>query len=237
MTAYSNEVAAHYDAFRPPLHRLILKSVLKDRRFRCGLDIGCGTGISTHALAQHCGEVVGLDPSEAMIERAVEEDGVRFQLFNVRDLPFPNGRFDLITFAGSLFYTDRSHIAQEVCRVALPGAWVLVYDFRIMLDNVSGALHIPVGNSYEYDHEASFDGLGIEKLMLIDRDHSSVRFSVSLEELAHLILSEEGSLSFLASEISGDVFQGTISALQARGFKAPVSLEAKTFSSLYHILE
>ncbi len=66
---YNQAVAEHYAAFRPPLHQLILKKLLNPgERLQSGLDIGSGTGYSAIALSGYCDHVIGLDPSESMIE-------------------------------------------------------------------------------------------------------------------------------------------------------------------------
>lgn len=57
---YDEAIAYHYNAYRPPLHEVILSQVLgKDERFQNGLDIGCGTGYSAIALAKYCSQVYG----------------------------------------------------------------------------------------------------------------------------------------------------------------------------------
>jgi trans-aconitate methyltransferase len=35
-----------------------------------GLDVGCGTGLSTKALAEHARHVIGIDPAVAMLSAA-----------------------------------------------------------------------------------------------------------------------------------------------------------------------
>jgi hypothetical protein len=42
---YDSAVAAHYAAFRPPLHRPILERLIRPgETFSVGLDVGCGSG-------------------------------------------------------------------------------------------------------------------------------------------------------------------------------------------------
>ncbi|MEM7384609.1 MAG: class I SAM-dependent methyltransferase, partial [Verrucomicrobiota bacterium] len=104
---YHDAVARHYAAYRPPLHRLILQRQLEGRdRFRSGLDLGCGTGYSAVALTEFCDEVVGLDISRSMLDSASPHPQITYVEGRGDDLQrFPDGTFDIITFAGSLFYT------------------------------------------------------------------------------------------------------------------------------------
>src|SRR5699024_11326965 len=69
-TAYSDLLAYHYSAYRPPLHALILKRLLApENSFQTGVDIGCGTGYSARALAPYCEHVYGVDPSQCARDR------------------------------------------------------------------------------------------------------------------------------------------------------------------------
>ncbi len=131
---YDTAAAAHYAAYRPPLHRLILRRALgDDARFGDGLDIGCGTGYSALALAELCERVVGVDPSPAMLERATPHERVRYLPGSGDALPLPDHSADLITFAGSLFYTDTPATHAQARRVARPNALAVVYDFDLDL--------------------------------------------------------------------------------------------------------
>lgn len=57
---YNLVTARHYAAYRPPLHASILALGLRDDElFREALDVGCGTGSSTHALGRWCDRVIG----------------------------------------------------------------------------------------------------------------------------------------------------------------------------------
>uniref|UniRef100_UPI00260FC5BF methyltransferase domain-containing protein n=1 Tax=uncultured Vibrio sp. TaxID=114054 RepID=UPI00260FC5BF len=41
-----------------------------------GLDIGCGTGVSSEALIKFCSRLVGIDPSRAMLAQANNIEGL-----------------------------------------------------------------------------------------------------------------------------------------------------------------
>ena len=68
---YNESVASHYSAYRPPLHQLILqRAELGTATFPIGLDVGCGTGRSSVALADFCEQVFAIDPSQPMLDAA-----------------------------------------------------------------------------------------------------------------------------------------------------------------------
>ena len=61
---YDQITAFHYAAYRPLLHSKILNEYFDENgKQNIGLDIGCGTGHSSVALAKYCHKVFGIDPS------------------------------------------------------------------------------------------------------------------------------------------------------------------------------
>jgi demethylmenaquinone methyltransferase/2-methoxy-6-polyprenyl-1,4-benzoquinol methylase len=98
------------------------------------LDVACGTGRGTVGLAQAVGEmgrVDALDLSQAMIEQACPKldklglnHWVHFKQGNARELPYPDGTFDLV-YNGYMFDLIRLEgflpILKEMARVLKPG--------------------------------------------------------------------------------------------------------------------
>jgi demethylmenaquinone methyltransferase/2-methoxy-6-polyprenyl-1,4-benzoquinol methylase len=83
------------------------------------LDVACGTGFLTRHL---CGDVVGLDQSELMLEEARRNvPGATFLRGDALALPVPNrsfGRVFTAHFYGHLEEDDRERFLAEVRRVA-----------------------------------------------------------------------------------------------------------------------
>ncbi len=130
-------MAAGYANFRPPLHRII---VGKARRLlavtqpvRRTIDIGCGAGLSTCALAGVARTCIGVEPAESMLHVAAQSGyDAAFVVGRAEELPFQDQSADLVTAAGSLNYVggfERS--IAEVCRVLVPGGTLVVYDFSV----------------------------------------------------------------------------------------------------------
>ncbi|HEY1358013.1 MAG TPA: class I SAM-dependent methyltransferase [Thermoleophilaceae bacterium] len=97
------------------------------------LDVGCGTGALAAALAAEGYEVVGVDPSDGMLEvmrrrapelRAVQGSGT--------SLPFPDDGFDVVFSVAVMHHVadpgDVRATLAEMVRVAKPGGRVLVWD-------------------------------------------------------------------------------------------------------------
>ncbi|MEO3868776.1 methyltransferase domain-containing protein [Nonomuraea sp. B12E4] len=126
----SERLAASYAFDRPPVHQQILKSVRLKRPVGRALDVGCGAGVSTAALAPLTEQVIGLEPVPAMlVHRRSVAPSARFVVGTAEGLPFPGASFDLVAAAGSLNYTDLASALAEVARVLTPDGVFLLYDF------------------------------------------------------------------------------------------------------------
>ncbi len=189
MTAhYDDTVAAHYAAYRPPLHLPILKrAIIGSKRFSDGLDVGCGTGRSSVALAEFCERVYAVDPSQSMIEAATPHAAVSYRSGSGEHIPLPDRSIDVVTFAGSLFYADLDHTVKELRRVCRPGSLVIPYDFEVQLSDTMQALGMvePTANS-TYDPARNFSGVSAFKELLTK--HDRIEFGVVAADLAHILL-------------------------------------------------
>ena len=97
------------------------------------LEIGCGAGFMSVALARRGFRVQAIDAAENMIGQArqhAEESGVAdllsVNLGDVYSLPFKNGSFDLVVAIGVLPWLGRQELAiQEMARATRSGGHVL----------------------------------------------------------------------------------------------------------------
>ncbi len=110
------------------------------------LDIGCGTGSLTAALARIAGRgnVTGIDASASMIERASRKKGgeaVDYRVAFAQALPFDGASFDLVTSCLALHHIPESELARafsEMRRVLTPGGRVYLLDFSARPEGVLG---------------------------------------------------------------------------------------------------
>lgn len=122
--------AEKYDAARPYFHPVVferLASVLSGR-FATALDVACGTGQSTEALAAVSTLAVGLDASSAMLQCARRRDVIPYVRGRAERLPFRDDAFDMVTVGLGLHWFERYAFLSEANRVLRRGAWLLVYD-------------------------------------------------------------------------------------------------------------
>ncbi|MGE0449293.1 MAG: class I SAM-dependent methyltransferase [Vicinamibacterales bacterium] len=123
--------AGRYAKARPSVHSSAIERFRLAARiavpFARALDVGCGTGHSTVALASIADSVVGVDPSTEMLSHAVAHSKVRYQRASAESLPFPDGGFDLITAALAFHWFDASAFLAESRRVLRSPGWLLIY--------------------------------------------------------------------------------------------------------------
>lgn len=129
MTDYDRTgIPARYDRGRdhgPEMVAFWMEAVAShvNQRPRRILDLGCGTGRFSDALAVRFGaDVVGVDPSFKMIERAVRKPRsgrVYYQLGRAEMIPLGLGSIDLIFVSMSLHHFSDARLAAAECRRVL----------------------------------------------------------------------------------------------------------------------
>ena len=125
----ATDIATTYDRGRdhgPEVLNLWMSVVsfyAQDQQVKTILDLGCGTGRFTEALASSFdAEVVGVDPSSKMLAqaRAKRRDRrVRYELGHAEAIPLPNDSVDLIFISMALHHFDDPSAAARECRGVL----------------------------------------------------------------------------------------------------------------------
>lgn len=122
-------------------HRLWKRRLVRLSGARAGvraLDVCCGTGDVSFALAQAGAETTGIDFSAAMLgvarrrlgERAHVLPPVEFLQGDALNLPFPDQSFDVVTISyGLRNLSDLNAGLRELRRVLRPGGRLLILDF------------------------------------------------------------------------------------------------------------
>ena len=92
-----------------------------------GLDIACGPGLTTAALAERlpAGRTLGIDFAEPMVARAAERlsrPGLEFAVDDAEHLSQPSGAFGAVTCSFGLMYCyDARGALEHMARVLSPG--------------------------------------------------------------------------------------------------------------------
>jgi 2-polyprenyl-6-hydroxyphenyl methylase/3-demethylubiquinone-9 3-methyltransferase len=98
------------------------------------LDIGCGAGILTNALAEKGHTVSGIDLSESSLKVAEARDATKkvdYRAANAYSLPYPNQTFDVVCAMDVLEHVEEpALLISEASRVLKPGGLFFFHTFN-----------------------------------------------------------------------------------------------------------
>ena len=188
--------AHHYQAYRPPLHSLILEKCLQQKQFDVGLDMGCGTGQSSLALVPYCRQILAADPSPFMLSCRIPHQNIQYFRLDGNKLPKCSSGISLCTFAGSWFYAKSQTLLNALVDCLNPGAVLLLYDFNVSFKSLDFILPLRSDDGYNYREDLS--GLQAEVFRHELKYSDNAELLVTSGELAHLILSEKEYYDYFA---------------------------------------
>jgi len=98
------------------------------------LDIATGTGSLAHDMAQIGCDVIGLDISSSMIQKARHRNTdlrrpVKYLVSRAESLPFEAEMFDVVTIGQAWHWFDRSRAAAETYRILKPKGKIVIAHF------------------------------------------------------------------------------------------------------------
>ena len=121
--ALYDQIGVGYDATRradPSIVRMLSEAIGAPPR--SVLDVGCGTGNYTAALADHGFAVSGVDPSSTMLDAANEKrPGLNWIKASADNLPFPIASFNAVTAVNVVHHFRAGNEFEEIRRVTSAG--------------------------------------------------------------------------------------------------------------------
>jgi ubiquinone/menaquinone biosynthesis C-methylase UbiE len=104
------------------------------------LDVGCGTGVVTRAVAQRLGphgKIVGFDVNDVMLQMAqqfaqqADLDAIEWQQGDAASMPFGTAEYDVVLCEQGLqYFPDRAGALREMARVMVPGGQLALSVWR-----------------------------------------------------------------------------------------------------------
>ena len=164
IAAAYNEWAETYDT-DPNRTRELAASVLRQVGLRVAgrnvIEVGCGTGRNTEWLAQQAGEIVGLDFSEGMLQRAqerVSSSHVRFVHHDVRNpWPLPPASADLVIAMLILEHVeDIKPMVVESARALTSGGELFICELHPMRQLLGGQAQFNNARTGEHHRVPAF---------------------------------------------------------------------------------
>lgn len=102
------------------------------------VDLGCGTGASTHYLSSIAGQVVGVDIDGEKVKVAGKRyPGIKFYCMDAGRTDFSDGEFDTAFMVMFLHEAYSDLLIREACRIARE---VVIIDYSRILYGFSGRL-------------------------------------------------------------------------------------------------
>ncbi|MGN0306752.1 MAG: class I SAM-dependent methyltransferase [Lachnospiraceae bacterium] len=134
-------------ADRPWLHKTVIERIVTDcdlrEKFRNGLDVGCGAGLSTKALKLICEKVTGTDIAESMIQmcrKLYDDSEYCFYTCAAERIMVPENLYDIVTAAGVINWVDREAFLEKLREIMAPKGLLVIYDLELsdqMKDNAA----------------------------------------------------------------------------------------------------
>ncbi len=112
---------------------------------RTVLELGCGTGLFSRALAQTGAQVIAIDLSWDLINQAKDSNQANIlpALSDAEFLPFPSGTFDAVVGSSVLHHLHPAVALKEVYRVLRPAGYVVFAEPNMLNPQIAIQKNVP----------------------------------------------------------------------------------------------
>ncbi len=224
----SADGAARYAAGRPDVQPLVLERV---RPFltgtALGVDVACGTGQCSVALAELVDEVRAYDISKEMLAHARPHERVSYALSPAETLPLPDHCADVITVFMAFHWLERDAFLREARRVLHPGGVLAICDSWFAADELVGQPEFTAGMA---QYGARYPTPDRDFRSFGETEAQAAGFSFDSESFSHLIrFSRDQLVAYLLTQ------SNTIAVTDA-GRETPQEVEAWLHQHFAHLL-
>jgi ubiquinone/menaquinone biosynthesis C-methylase UbiE len=128
----TKNVAERYENGRPYFHHNTIAKIKNHlgltKKLEIGLDIACGTGLSSKALLEIAEHVYGTDISEEMLNHSYKNDKIFYKIASAENQPFESNCFDIVTVSSGVHWFDIDKFLIETNRILKPKSWLVLYE-------------------------------------------------------------------------------------------------------------
>jgi len=203
--SFYNILANHYSNIFPinKNHLSLFASVIS-KKSKTGLDIGCATGVLTHALKQLIPMMTGIDLSETMIDvaREIYRDEIEFKVMDMTRIAseFKPESFDVVSCLGNtLVHVNHERAKKlfkdvQICLIQGGQFFIQIVNYDLILKEKQPSLHSIINENIEFHREYVYihdDSIIVFNATLVDL-HSGESFKdeTVLYPLTHSQISE-----------------------------------------------
>jgi ubiquinone/menaquinone biosynthesis C-methylase UbiE len=135
------------------------------------IDVACGPGFLTMALATRCAAVIGIDATGELLSRAraeAERRGLRnieFRDGDAEQLPFDDATFDAATCRAAFHHFVRpERVLAEMKRVVKPGRSIMIADMLTSEDPAKAEMHNRIERLCDPTHTRALSASEFQRL-------------------------------------------------------------------------
>ncbi|WP_442597792.1 class I SAM-dependent methyltransferase [Neobacillus sp. D3-1R] len=141
--AHFGLVAESYSRSRNDIPHQLFESLQLRNIYFAGkkvADIGCGTGVLTRKIKIRNAQVIGVDPSPQLLEKAnvsSEEDflSIPYVLGTAEQTGLDSTAFDIVTVMRAWHWFDREQTIEEINRILKPKGTLLIMDSGFLTES------------------------------------------------------------------------------------------------------